>query len=66
MSASKAFITAFGYLSINRKWLESTMNKVVRVEGSEYNVDQLKRCISFNEHVDVCRWRPEAYRLCKG
>jgi len=65
MSASKAFITAFGYLSINRKWLENTMNKVVKVGNSEYNIDQLKRHISYNEHKDVCRWRPEAYSLCK-
>lgn len=67
-SASEAFFTDGGYLSMNRECLKKLIGrdqKIIVIEGVKFNVNKLACNISFNEHKLVIRWRPEHFNKCK-
>lgn len=55
------FITKYGYMSINRHWFDNTHQKVIVLEGSQYNIDQLRKVISYKDNRKFYRWRPDAF-----
>jgi hypothetical protein len=50
------FMTAAGYLSINKNYLNSTSNRCILVNGVDYSLDVLRKNITYTDNRNFFRW----------
>jgi len=61
---SNAFITDFGYLSIQKEYLDNTDDTEIIVQSTVYDIQCLRNNITYFDNRDYYRWRRSDYRCC--
>jgi hypothetical protein len=64
MTASAGFITSSGYMSINREYLDVTEDKFVNIENISYNVEELKKNVTYRDNAKFYRWKRNDFIKC--
>lgn len=59
---SKNFITSFGYLSMDSKFLDTTTQRTVYIGGYSFNVDILRETITYRDNPGIYRWKPSDFK----
>lgn len=62
---ANSFFTNFGYLSINKNYLDTTEAETIEVEGVYFNVYALKNNITYIDNRYYYRWKRADYNRCR-
>ena len=61
---SVAFITAAGYLSITKEYLDNTRDTTITVNNIDYSIVKLCNTITYKDNVLFYRWSKKAFNKC--
>lgn len=59
-----AYITKYGYLSIDKFYLNNTKDNYIQLGNVSYNIDKLKMNISYSDNKNFYRWKSSDYNKC--